>query len=106
MNTTILNYPGFQTLPKGVKKMLLVSEAYFFDEPASHRMEQRESSNGRRPAWEPFSRGGCGQGVMENLLPSLIGNAPGGKCGASSSSCRSIRRRQTPDSKGLALFRH
>ena len=40
MNTTILNYPGFQTLPKGVRQMLLVSEAYFFNEPASHHQEQ------------------------------------------------------------------
>jgi hypothetical protein len=32
MNATILNYPGFQTLPKGVKQMLLVSESYFFEE--------------------------------------------------------------------------
>jgi hypothetical protein len=39
MNTTILNYPGFQSLPKGVRQMLLVSEAYFFDEPASHHQE-------------------------------------------------------------------
>ena len=35
MNTTILNYPGFQTLPKGVRQMLLVSESYFFNEPAA-----------------------------------------------------------------------
>jgi hypothetical protein len=37
MSTTILNYPGFQTLPKGVKQMLLASEAHFFDhgEPPS-----------------------------------------------------------------------
>ena len=40
MNTTILNYPGFQALPKGVRQMLLVSEAYFFNEPASHHQEQ------------------------------------------------------------------
>ncbi len=63
MNTTILNYPGFQTLPKGVKKMLLVSEAYFFDEPASHRMEQKDNGYGRRPAWPRrdtcFSRPTC-----------------------------------------------
>jgi hypothetical protein len=31
MTTTILNYPGFQALPKGVKQMLLASESYFFD---------------------------------------------------------------------------
>ncbi len=41
MNTTILNYPGFQTLPKGVRQMLLVSEAYFFNEPASNHQEQK-----------------------------------------------------------------
>ncbi len=41
MNTTILNYPGFQTLPKGVRQMLLVSEAYFFNEPASPHQEQK-----------------------------------------------------------------
>jgi hypothetical protein len=40
MNTTILNSPGFQTLPKGVKQMLVVSEAYFFDQPKSHCQEQ------------------------------------------------------------------
>jgi hypothetical protein len=36
MNETILNYPGFQNLPKGVKRMLLASETHFFDQPASH----------------------------------------------------------------------
>jgi len=40
MNTTILNYPGFQALPKGTKQMLLVSEAHFFDQSASHHREQ------------------------------------------------------------------
>jgi hypothetical protein len=40
-NTTILNYPGFQTLPKGVRQMLLVSEAYFFNEPASDHRERK-----------------------------------------------------------------
>jgi hypothetical protein len=46
MNTTILNYPGFQTLPKGLRQMLLVSEAYFFNEPApDHR--QREVAAGK-----------------------------------------------------------
>jgi len=36
MNETILNYPGFQNLPKGVKRMLLASETHFFDQPTSH----------------------------------------------------------------------
>ena len=43
-NMTILNYPGFQTLPKGVRQMLLVSEAYFFNEPASRHIEQTVAS--------------------------------------------------------------
>lgn len=41
MNMTILNYPGFPALPKGVRQMLLVSEAYFFNEPASHHPKQQ-----------------------------------------------------------------
>ncbi|HEX3718940.1 MAG TPA: hypothetical protein VH595_13305 [Verrucomicrobiae bacterium] len=40
MNTTILNYPGFQTLPKGAKQMLLFSETHFFDPPAPHYAEE------------------------------------------------------------------
>jgi len=75
MNATILNYPGFQTLPKGVKKMLLASEAYFFDEPAPHRMEQKDNDHRRCPAWEPFRRGGCDQGVMDTLFPTGYGVA-------------------------------
>ena len=27
----MVTYPGFQTLPKGVKQMLLASESHFFD---------------------------------------------------------------------------
>jgi hypothetical protein len=41
MNTTILNYPGFQTLPRGVRQMLLVSEAFFFNEPAPCHRDHR-----------------------------------------------------------------
>ena len=41
MNTTILNYPGFQTLPKAVKQMLLLSEEHFFEQPAPHYVEQK-----------------------------------------------------------------
>jgi hypothetical protein len=40
MNTTILNYPGFQNLPRGVKQMLLASEAHFFDQAAPHYKDQ------------------------------------------------------------------
>jgi len=44
MSTTILNYPGFQSLPKGVRQMLLVSEAYFFNEPAPAHPQQEVPS--------------------------------------------------------------
>ncbi len=44
MNTTIMNYPGFQTLPKGIKQMLLVSEEHFFDQPVSHYKEQERAA--------------------------------------------------------------
>lgn len=37
---TILNYPGFQALPKGAKQMLLASEEYFFEEPISSAVTQ------------------------------------------------------------------
>ncbi len=32
MKSIITTYPYFQTLPRGVKRMLLASESYFFDE--------------------------------------------------------------------------
>jgi hypothetical protein len=49
MNATILNYPGFQTLPKGVKQMLLVSESYFFVEEPPPRQLYR---NALAPIWK------------------------------------------------------
>jgi hypothetical protein len=41
MTTTILDYPGFQALPKGVKQMLLASESYFFDQAAPRCAAQK-----------------------------------------------------------------
>jgi hypothetical protein len=35
-------------LPKGVKQMLLVSEAHFFDQPASHHKEQKGTTQAIR----------------------------------------------------------
>jgi hypothetical protein len=48
MNTTILNYPGFQTLPKGIKQMLLLSEEHFFEPPAPHYVEQKVAAREMR----------------------------------------------------------
>ena len=39
MKLIMMTYPGFQDLPKGVKKMLLASETFFFDE--THRQTKR-----------------------------------------------------------------
>jgi hypothetical protein len=72
MNASILNYPGFQTLPKGVKQMLVASEAHFFDQPAPHYKEQRDNGYGRRRAWEAFKRSDYEPGVMENVFPCPI----------------------------------
>jgi hypothetical protein len=32
MNSITATYPGFQSLPKGIKQMLVVSESLFFEE--------------------------------------------------------------------------
>ena|SRR5665213_2201805 len=51
MNATILNYPGFQTLPKGAKRMLVASEAYFFDQPAPYRAKQNGAPDVSSASW-------------------------------------------------------
>ena len=48
MNTTIMNYPGFQTLPKGIKQMLLTSEEYFFEQPPPRETERKRASRAIR----------------------------------------------------------
>jgi hypothetical protein len=35
MRTIILTYPGYQSLPRGIKQMLLASESFYFDESRS-----------------------------------------------------------------------
>ena len=32
MRTIILTYPGYQSLPQGIKQMLVASENFYFDE--------------------------------------------------------------------------
>lgn len=32
MRTIVLTYPGYQSLPKGIKQMLVASENFYFDE--------------------------------------------------------------------------
>ena len=45
INTTLLNWEGIRTLPKGDKQMLLVSEAHIFDNPASHSQTQKDTTH-------------------------------------------------------------
>jgi hypothetical protein len=66
MNTTILNYPGFQTLPKGVKQMLLFSEAHFFEQLASHGAKPWENKpEFRRLFDKTVDRGGRRFGLYQ-----------------------------------------
>jgi len=37
LKSIMMTYPGFQTLPRGIKKLLLVSESFFFREAATLR---------------------------------------------------------------------
>jgi hypothetical protein len=48
MNAIIMNDPGFQTLPNGVKQMLLVSEAHFCGQPASCHQGQNGAAQEMR----------------------------------------------------------
>ncbi|HUD47861.1 MAG TPA: hypothetical protein VMR33_13590 [Candidatus Baltobacteraceae bacterium] len=40
INSSTLNFPDFQTLPEGLKQMLLISEAHFCDQPAYHHQDR------------------------------------------------------------------
>jgi hypothetical protein len=48
MNTSIMNYPGFQNLPKGARQMLLFSETHFFNEDAARPAAQADAARERR----------------------------------------------------------
>ena len=45
MKSIMLAYPGFQDLPKGVKKMLLASETFFFGEARMQTIRPARSAN-------------------------------------------------------------
>jgi hypothetical protein len=47
MRTIMMTYPGFQTLPRGIKRMLVASESFFFGEAQSRPMK---SMRGKSPA--------------------------------------------------------
>ena len=43
MKSSILTYPEFNTLPKGIKMMLLESESFFFNEEQSRPVRPQSS---------------------------------------------------------------
>lgn len=36
LRSIAFTYPGFQSLPRGIKRMLLVTESFLFDEESTH----------------------------------------------------------------------
>jgi hypothetical protein len=42
---SILNVPGFPSLPKGARRMLLFSETHFFNQPASRARDPQEQAD-------------------------------------------------------------
>jgi hypothetical protein len=49
LRSIAFDYPGFQSLPRGIKKMLLISESFFFSEENC-----RSCADFRRPLVRPF----------------------------------------------------
>jgi hypothetical protein len=74
MNASILNYPGFQTLPKGIKQMLLVSEAFFFAQTAPHDVEA-DDFNGSLAMPLRRARGLFGRHARRRCQPECAGLA-------------------------------
>jgi len=80
MNSIMTTYPGFQSLPKGVKQMLLVSEVHFSKAArmaSAHAVLERADSE---RYWTPRTirtidvllYGTCGElGKQNQLLPTL-----------------------------------
>ena len=62
INSITLNLPDFQTLPEGVKQMLLVSEAHFCHQQASHHQDRRPEVKGN-PRKKPLTFGDFVAGV-------------------------------------------
>jgi len=48
MKSIITTYPDFHALPKGIKRMLLASESFFFAEAYSKRRQDSQPTTGSR----------------------------------------------------------
>ena len=49
MKTIMATYPGFQTLPKGIKQLLMASESCFFDDFHSQTADLK--TRAKQPSW-------------------------------------------------------
>ncbi len=58
MRTIILTYPGYQSLPRGIKQMLVATEEFYFD-------ESRSAATNRRPK---------GAKIAQFPVPTSFGN--------------------------------
>ena len=53
MRSIVLTYPGYMTLPKGIKQMLVVSEAVFFADAAPAKFKPAQGKLGQRRVLAP-----------------------------------------------------
>lgn len=61
MNSIITTYPGFQALPRGIKKMLMVSESLFFeDAKALPQAQDGQAAHDYGFLAHTIHSGGCG----------------------------------------------
>jgi hypothetical protein len=56
MKSIITTYPDFQSLPRGIKKMLLASEDFFFGEVKAPQPSPKRSAGGLPTETKPESQ--------------------------------------------------
>jgi hypothetical protein len=69
LNSITSTYPGFQSLPKGVKQLLLVSESLFFEDAKT--APKAESGPHQAPVTVPHEVLHLKQAVGYNALPEI-----------------------------------
>jgi hypothetical protein len=56
MKSIICTYPDFRSLPKGLKRMLVVSENLFFEETQTAWLKTEDHSAGNEHLWRPSQK--------------------------------------------------
>ena len=54
IKTIVVTYPDFQSLPKGIKRMLVTSESVFFGDARTALNGRQELLHGRAPFATPY----------------------------------------------------